>query len=559
LNVLRDRLPEGLPMELARLIESLTDPAAYPYSVKAVEVRQTHISVVFLAGPYVYKVKKPVDFGFLDFSTLEKRHHFCAEEVRLNRRLAPDVYLDVVPIVRAGVGLKLEGPGEAVEWAVKMQRLPDEATLLEWLRRGEVGPELAETLAHRIVSFHRTAAETPVPESFGRFDAVARNLRDIFTQSEPQVGNTVSCPVFNRLRALTEESLERLRPLIESRAHHGMTRDTHGDLHLDHVYYFPDRQQPNDLVIIDCIEFTERFRYADPVADMAFPYMDFLFHGRRDLARMFADAYFAASGDEEGRRLLPLYTAYRASVRGSVEGLKLAEKEISATDRRADLQKARAHWLLALGQLEEPGRRPCLLLVTGLPGTGKSTLARALAERSNFEVVRSDVVRKELAGLVPHELTPPEARAHLYSADWNDRTYAECLRQAEELLFQGKRVLVDATFREEARRRTFLEAAVRWGVPGALIVCEAKTDTIRERLAGRRHDASDADWLVYLQTVECWEEPSSFTLRVLRKISTDGGPRDAVEQTCELLRELQLHKFLVQERKCHGARPVVIG
>jgi len=547
-------------MELARLIESLTDPTAYPYPVKAVEVRQTHISVVFLAGSYVYKVKKPVDFGFLDFSTLEKRRHFCAEEVRLNRRLAPEVYLGVVPIVRDGAGLQVEGAGEAVEWAVKMQRLPDEATLLAWLRRGEVGAELAETLAHRIAFFHRTAVATPVPESFGRFDAVARNLRDIFTQSVPQVGNSVSSPVFNRLRALTEESLEHLRPLIEDRARRSMTRDTHGDLHLDHVYYFPDREPPGDLVIIDCIEFTERFRYTDPVADMAFPYMDFLFHGRRDLARIFADAYFAASGDEEGRALLPLYTAYRASVRGSVEGLKLAEKEVLATDRRADLQKARAHWLLALEQLEEPERRPCLLLVTGLPGTGKSTLARALAERSNFELIRSDVVRKELAGLAPHELTPPEARARLYSAEWNDRTYAECLRRGEELLFQGKRVLVDATFREEARRRAFLEAAVRWGVPGALVVCEAKPDTVRERLAGRRYDASDADWSIYLQAAKYWEKPiSSLTLSVMREISTDGGLQPTLEQACGFLRELQLHDFVGKERNCHGANNVVIG
>ena len=173
-----------------------------------------------------------------------------------------------------------------------------------------------------------------------------------------------------------------------------MPRDTHGDLHLDHVYLFPDRAPPADLVIIDCIEFNERFRFADPVADMAFLVMDLAFHGRRDLARAFADAYFRASGDEEGRALLPFYTAYRAAVRGKVEGMELAEREVPEAERAAALVRARAHWLLALGELEEPGRRPCLVLVGGLPGTGKSTLARGLAEQAGFTVIRSDLVRR---------------------------------------------------------------------------------------------------------------------------------------------------------------------
>src|SRR5208282_894481 len=176
------------------------------------------------------------------------------------------------------------------------------------------------------------------------------------------------------------------------------------------VYYFPDRQAPADLVIIDCIEFNERFRFIDPVADMAFPAMDLAFHGRRDLACAFVNAYFRASGDEEGRALLPLYTAYRATVRGMVEGLELSEKDVPEAERAAALQRARAHWLLALAELEEPGRKPCLLLVTGLPGTGKSTLAQALADCAGFSVVRSDVVRKELAGLLGQGQTPLHPR-----------------------------------------------------------------------------------------------------------------------------------------------------
>ncbi len=524
-------------MDLPRLIEALSQPAAYPFPVGAVEVRQTHISAVFLAGPYAYKVKKPVNPSFLDFSTLERRLHYCREEVRLNRRLAPQVYLGVVPVVRAGQGLQFEGEGEAVEWAVKMQRLPDEATLHERLRRGEVGVERVEALARRIASFHREAEANERIAAFGRFEAVARIVLDIFAQAAPQVGTTVSVAVFGRVKALAEEALGRLRPLIEARA----ARDCHGDLHLDHVYYFPDRGPPADLVIIDCIEFNERFRFIDPVADMAFPAMDLAFHGRRDLGRTFVDAYFRASGDEEGRALLPLYTAYRATVRGLVEGLELAEREVPEAERAAALERARAHWLLALTELEEPGRKPCLLLVMGLPGIGKSRLARGLAERAGFSVVRSDEVRKELAGLPGQGQMPPELRESLYTRAWNERTYAECLNRAGRLLFEGRRVLVDATFREEQKRQTFLKAAARWGVPSGILLCQAEPETVRQRLENRERDASDADWSVYLQLAASWEDPGAVAGQALHPISTEGGPEQALSRALEALRQSGLH------------------
>ncbi len=328
---------------------------------------QTHISVVFLAGAYAYKVKKPVNQGFLDFTTLEKRRHFCHEEVRLNRRLAATVYQGVVPVTRTPTGVSLEGAGEVLEWAVKMERLPEDATLLQRLRRGEVRVEQIEALARKIASFHLEAEGGDHVAAFGQFDVVARNARENFDQVLPQVGVTLSQAVFERLRTLVDNQLTRLRPLIEERARRGVPRDTHGDLHLDHVYLFPERRPPEDVIIIDCIEFNERFRFADPVADMAFLVMDLRFQGRRDLAQVFADTWFQAANDEEGRALLPFYTAYRAAVRGKVEGFRLAEKEIPEAERSAALARARDHWLLALAELEEPGHRPCLVRAGGTP------------------------------------------------------------------------------------------------------------------------------------------------------------------------------------------------
>jgi aminoglycoside phosphotransferase family enzyme/predicted kinase len=518
----------------AELIAALSDPSAYPYPVERVEVRHTHISAVFLAGGYAYKVKKPVDLGFLDFRTLERRQHFCAEEVRLNRRLAPQVYEGVVPVVRTAAGVKVEGAGAVLDWAVKMVRLPDEATLLSRLRAGQLDAGALGSLARRLAEFHASSEGGPHVAAFGRFEVVAGNARENLEQTRPQVGDTVHPAVFARLSALLEQRLAELRLLIEARAARGVPRDTHGDLHLDHVYLFPGRPPPDDLAVIDCIEFNERFRYADPVADMAFLVMDLLFRGRPDLAGAFREAYFTAAGDAEGRALLPFYVAYRAAVRGKVEGLELAEREVPEEERRRAGERACGHWLLALGALEEPGCRPALVLVAGLPGTGKSTLARALGARAGLQVIRSDVVRKELAGPLPRE--------DLYTPEWGDRTYAECLRRADELLRAGSRVVVDANFREERRRRAFLELATARGVPALLLVCRARAEVVQRRLAGRHGDASDADWEVHQEVARAWEEPGPDTRRAVRELSAEGPAEATLGQALAALAQAGLYE-----------------
>ncbi len=515
-------------MELPDLIEALSRPEAYPPPVPAeIVVKQTHISVVFLVGDRVYKVKKPVDLGFLDFSTLELRRHFCEEETRLNRRLAPHVYLGVVPVTADGEKVRINGSGSVVEWAVEMVRLPDDATLAHLVEHGEVTSGEIEKLGRRIAEFHRIAETSPRIAEFGRFAVVAGNARENFEQSRGHVGSTVSFPVFERVRNLTEAWLTRLESVIESRAAAGFPRDTHGDLRLDHVYLFPDRPPPEDVVVIDCIEFSERFRFADPVADMAFLVMDFLADGRGDLAETFADAYFRESGDAVGRQLLRFYVAYRAVVRAKVDGMTAAEPEVPGDSRENARVSGRMHWLLALGQLAEPRDRPAIVLVGGLPGTGKSTLAKSLAESAEFEIVRSDVVRKDLAVGV----SGPE----LYSPQWTDRTYTECLRLAEAHIFQGKRVLLDASFHENHRRQAVFEVAHQLAVPAVMLVCELDPGRVRDRLASRVGDASDADWAVHEAMAKKWEPiPQRF-----HPIDTTDatGARESAEQ---VLREAGL-------------------
>ena len=368
-------------MEVPQLIEALSAPSAYPQPAETVEVHQTHISIVFLAGSLAYKIKKPVDLGFVSYRTLERRRHFCEEEVRLNRRLAPEIYLGVVAVTRQDGAIRMDGTGEVVEWAVKMKRLPDAATLRAHLERDDVGVEAFEELACRLARFHAAADSGDKVSAGGSFEAIARNARENFEQSAPQVGVTLSKSTLDRLKVRTEAALAHLRSIIEDRALRGIPRDTHGDLRLDHVYWFPERNPPGDWIMVDCIEFDERFRYADPVADVAFLAMELTLLGRDDLAGSFVDAYLRASGDEQGRSLLSFYQAYRAAVRGKVEGMKLAQGEIPKLQRAAAQTRARALWLFALAELEDACGRPCLVLLAGLPGTGKSSLARALAER----------------------------------------------------------------------------------------------------------------------------------------------------------------------------------
>lgn len=535
-------------MKIARLIEELRDPGAYPHPVQEVEVRQTHISAVFLAGVYVYKVKKPVDLDFLDFTTLDRRRRFCREEVRLNRRLAPDVYLGVVPI-RAGeeggldVGkdvLEDDPESGAVEYAVKMRRLPDDATVEAHLEESEAVGRVLERLGRRIADFHGQAASGPEIARFGRLEVVAGNARENLEQSRPHVGETVSEEVHRRLALRLEERLEKLGSLIEERARRHVPRDTHGDLHLEHVYLLPDRDPPEDLVVIDCIEFNERFRYADPISDMAFLAMDLLFHGRPDLERRFSRAYLQASGDTEGMELLPFYRSYRAAIRGKVDGMVTDEEEVPAEERRRAVRRARGHWLLALSEIEEPARRPALVLVGGLPGTGKSTLAGELAERAGFQVVSSDRVRKELAGLDPSQAADADFEKGLYAPEWTRRTYRACLERVREGLFRGRRLLVDASFREEEKRRWFRETAREWGVRHVLLVCRAPAEVVRDHLEGRGPTASDADWKVYRRAAETWEEPETATRRVVAPVSTAETVEASVREALERLREAGL-------------------
>jgi predicted kinase len=293
---------------------------------------------------------------------------------------------------------------------------------------------------------------------------------------------------------------------MDRRAEAGLIRDTHGDLHLEHIYWFPERPVGCEFVIVDCVEFNERFRYADPVADLAFTVMDLGFRGRRDLARIFAREYFEFVEDESGCTLLPFYSAYRAAVRAKVENMQAGESEVPLADRNAARQRATAHWLFALGELSPPPQRPALILFGGLPGSGKSTLAKSLLELPGWDalLIRTDVVRHEL-----HRNAPQLER---YGPEMTEQTYTECLKQARETLLAGQRVLVDANFPQESWREQFLALAATLAVPGLFIHCVVADEVARTRLAQRTGDASEADAQIYELVQARWDPLGQATL-----------------------------------------------
>ncbi|MEZ4236886.1 MAG: AAA family ATPase [Myxococcota bacterium] len=471
-----------------------------------VEVRRTHLSEVFLTPDRAFKVKRPVDLGFVDFRDRAARRTACDAEVRLNRRLAPDVYL----------GVRTLPDGEPV---VEMRRLRDEDTLLAHLQRGAVTPGLLQRVAERVARFHAQAETSPDIARHGRPGAVRANAVENLDQSTATVGVALHREVHARLREATTHDATALAETFEARIAAGRVRDTHGDLRLEHVYL--EGGDPDRVVVIDCIEFADRFRYADVAADIAFLAMDLAVRGERGLARTLLDAWVAATGDADARAVFPFYLSYRSAVRGKVAGMTLTDPATPADRMRTQLVRARRHWLYALSALHGPGFGPALVAVGGRPGTGKSTLARKLAESHGFEIVRSDVVRREL----------PEPGAR-YSDAQRDRVYAACFERAADLLFAGRPVLVDASFTADRWRDQLVDAARQWGVPCVLLRCEAPAEVVRKRITARTGDASEATVDVYEATP--WSRKAR-AAAVTRGVLTGGTVADAVRRAIRAL------------------------
>ena len=461
---------------IRKLIKSLLKPAAYPDPTAGVRLIETHVSFIFLTDSFVYKVKKPVDFGFLNFTTLDRRRFYCEEEVRLNRRLCPDIYLGVVELRATPQGGAFGGSGALIDYAVKMKRLPEARMLARLLEDGELQPAQMGELARVIARFHAETARGPQIEAQGSPAAIRANWEENFRQAASCASQTLPRADLALMRDWVERFLAEHEPLLRARVEGGFIRECDGDLHLGNIC-LTDR-----ICIFDCIEFNERFRFIDTAADIAFLLMDLEYGGRADLCAPFLEAYREATGDHGLDGVLDFYKAQRAFVRGKIKSLRLAEESLPADERQAVLAAARGYFRLARGYCLRGRLSPLLIATCGAMGSGKSTLARELSRELGLKYLGSDPLRKSLAGRVPSRHGAEGYDEGIYTPAFTRATYQALLEGARGELSAGRGVVVDATFRRACDRAQFRALAERLGVPFFLVrtVCDASV--LRERL-----------------------------------------------------------------------------
>ncbi|MGZ3630652.1 MAG: bifunctional aminoglycoside phosphotransferase/ATP-binding protein, partial [Ktedonobacteraceae bacterium] len=475
-------------IDFATMLQELTKPEAFldvtlgdglgyewGGNDRLIRVIQTHASAVVLAGERAYKLKKPKNLGFLDYSTPILRRHFCIQESLLNRRLAPKVYLGVAPVLLFSEsrfhfgptfsGEKVPLPGSSldggcvVDYAVVMVRLPEASTLEYRVHSGTADPGLLADVARFVAAFHATSHTDEQIASFGELEVIRGNWEENFLQMRPYIGRTLDAATYESIVAYIHHFLEERAALFATRVREGCIRDCHGDLRLQQIHVLDNE---NRLVILDCIEFNERFRYSDVASEIAFLAMELEEANRADLAYAFVDAYIKETGDETIREVLPFYICYRACVRGKVISFQLDESEVPSSQRAAAQQEARSLFDLAASHANGP-TQPTLLMVGGMMGTGKSTLTLALQNELGWAYVSSDEIRKQLAHIDPALPNTDDFGQGLYDPDRTACTYEALLVEAEATLARGRSVLLDASFARQIYRQKAARLAATHG------------------------------------------------------------------------------------------------
>jgi aminoglycoside phosphotransferase family enzyme/predicted kinase len=540
----RAGLASGAPQAQEQLVAFLESPESYPHRPTEVRSIQTHISWVFIASPFVFKAKKPVNLGFLDFSTLEKRHYFCQREVDLNRRLAPEIYLGVVPIYKIGAGFSFNAGGEIVEYAVKMKELPqggpdhrrlgEGGFLNELLEKNLVGEKEINRVISTLRRFYESETPTPEIEQWGMPKKLKISTDENFAQVEPFIGKTISPAVFEAVCHYTNQFYQVNENLFHQRIQRQRILDCHGDLRLDHVHLTPEA-----ATIFDCIEFNDRFRFIDVANDLAFLAMDFDFKGRSDLGNLFLRNAARELGDTGMLKLANFYKCYRAFVRGKVESVQATEKE--TTNPRDHEQQAARYFRLAL-RYAIAGSEPLILVVMGRVGTGKSTIAKRLASELDWPVFSSDETRKTLAGIPLTARTPQDDRNKIYSSRMTQRTYSKLVGDGLAAVgcSRGRRarplqphngVILDATFSTRALREFLRDECKKANARFQFVELEVDPNEIKKRLRLRDEktaEVSDARFEDFDKLSAAYEPPGELVPELIR-VSTASSAGDTVK------------------------------
>jgi aminoglycoside phosphotransferase family enzyme/predicted kinase len=476
--------PEATPADQAVLVESLQDPALYDHPVEQIRVLETHISWVILTGVYAYKIKKAVDFGFLDYSTLAKRHFYCLEELRLNRRFAPELYLEVLAIAGDRHRPQWRDTGRPLEYAVRMRQFPQRGLLSAIAARRELTPAHVDEIARLVAGMHAQVERADPESSHGRPQDVQHWVMENFAQIRPSLFYAADRQALDRVAAWCRQEYRICSGLIEDRRRTGHVRECHGDLHLGNLAMVGQHITP-----FDGIEFNPQLRWIDVMSEVAFLFMDLQDRGYTGLAWRFLNGYLEQTGDYAGIGLLDYFLVYRALVRAKVAILRLAQPGLDMAAQAAVRKEYRSYMELA-GQ-HTAQQRPALIITHGLSGSGKSWHAARLVEQLGAIRLRSDIERKRLFGYAPDAATGSGVQSGIYTSAASVRTYEQLVRLARHGLDAGCRVLVDATFLKRAERDRFRRLANQAGVPFLILACSAPPEVLRQRILSRQASGGD--------------------------------------------------------------------
>ena len=474
------------------LICALQDTTLYNHTVSTFSIIETHISWVILTGNYAYKIKKPVDFGFIDFTTLDKRRYYCEEELRLNRRFAPDLYLETVAIRGSHANPQLGGKGETIEYAVKMREFSQDKLLSSFAEEKRLESKHIGSMATVIGDFHSTATVASVDSLYGTPEIVSKWSDENFQHIEIAMPESELPGYFDTLKYWYQKTFDRLKPVIQQRHDNGFVRECHGDLHLGNIAFLDNQCTP-----FDCIEFNDELRWIDTMSEVAFVVMDLQARGYEEFAWLFLNRYLAISGDYSGLALLPYYIVYRAMVRAKVEALRAVEDDNQA------FQQSRHY--LDLAQSWSKAGQPAIFVMHGLSGSGKSTVAESLALKLHAIQIRSDVERQRLFKHAHTSESAPAYNQGIYDADASKRTYEYLAELAEPLLLEGFKVIIDAACLKTVQRILFKQIAEKRHLPCWLISCQAPIETLKSRIRERLlkgTDPSEANQTVLLNQIK---------------------------------------------------------
>lgn len=482
-------------------LDAVKDPSTFPHPVSCIRMIETHISWVVLTGKWVYKLKKPVDFGFVDFTTLELRRAACYEEVRLNRRTAPELYDNVVMLTEERSGPRFGGTGPVLEYAVRMRQFAQEDLLDQCLVRQQLSAEIVDTLACEVAKLHREADVATTESPFGNPDSIRASVQACLDHLLMSPASEAMRSQFVQLNEWANIEGRRLEETFTVRKREGWVRECHGDLHLGNLVLYGGRP-----MLFDCLEFNPELRWIDVISDVAFLVMDLFDRGAAPLSWRLLNKWLEQTGDYGGLSVLKYYLAYRALVRAKVAALRLGQPDLSPDDVSHQQALLSSYAELAL-RLTKPNH-PVILMMHGVSGSGKSFIAAQLASSLGAVQIRSDIERKRLYGMWPPTENPQPANPEKYSRQATQQTYLKLQTIAREVVSAGYSVIVDATFLRHADRIPFASVADELGIPSIIVTCDAPESILRQRVSQRQsrgQDPSDADVTVLESQIANWE------------------------------------------------------